>query len=347
MTKVRTSTILSSLLLCLLLASNAVAIVVSPSTDTSALANALLGSNPGIVIKSVTLDGRTQEQAMSTGTYTNSSGIFGIGPGLVVSSGDVSLSGDNLTRDMSFGYNIVASPECNDLLAPITGRTAHYDCTRLDIEFDLLPGYNGISIDAVFGTEEYPSWQNTIFNDGMGIYLNDINIAVVDEATLNISNSSIVDARYVPGTEASGLNGLLTHDSVPLLHFSHDLANGALSNRLTIIIADASDASLDTVAFLGNLSANQVPYALSNWGASHPLITTASTKFSFKVWGRVTLVSQDSFTLDDGSAAPVTVVAPGFSGIVDGDYATAVGKFSGEGSARVLTAKASAVVKAQ
>jgi len=87
-------------------------------------------------------------------------------------------------------------------------------------------------------------------------------------------------------------------------------------------------------------------YGISNRAAYDPVMSTASTKFNFKVWGKVTnLVSGVSFTVDDGSGTPVNVVAPGFGGIQNGDYASAKGGFSGEGSGRVLNAQASHVVK--
>ncbi len=87
-------------------------------------------------------------------------------------------------------------------------------------------------------------------------------------------------------------------------------------------------------------------YGISNRAAHHPITSTAAARFNFKVWGEVTnLVSGSSFTVDDGSGAPVDVVAPGFSGIQNGDYASAQGGLSGEGPSRVLNAQASDVVK--
>ncbi len=86
-------------------------------------------------------------------------------------------------------------------------------------------------------------------------------------------------------------------------------------------------------------------YGISNRAAYDPIVSTASAKFSFKVWGKVTVLSGDSFSVDDGSGKLVTVVAPGFSGIQTGNYASVTGKFSGEGQNRVLNAKAFDVVK--
>lgn len=87
------------------------------------------------------------------------------------------------------------------------------------------------------------------------------------------------------------------------------------------------------------------PIGISNRSAYDSIISTASSKFIFKVWGKVKILSDDSFSLDDGSGEPITVVAPSYSGIEDGDYASVVGSFSGEGSSLVLNAEAEDVVK--
>lgn len=84
---------------------------------------------------------------------------------------------------------------------------------------------------------------------------------------------------------------------------------------------------------------------INNRSAYDPIISTASVELNFKVWGKVTLLGGDSFRLDDGSGTPVTVMAPGFSGIQDNDYACASGEFSGEGVNRVLNARAYDVLK--
>ena len=87
-------------------------------------------------------------------------------------------------------------------------------------------------------------------------------------------------------------------------------------------------------------------YGISNRAAYAPIISTAMASSSFKVWGKVSnLAIGSSFDLDDGSGMVVRVVASGFSGVENGDYASAAGRFSGESSNRVLTALAADVVK--
>lgn len=55
----------------------------------------------------------------------------------------------------------------------------------------------------------------------------------------------------------------------------------------------------------------------------------------FRVWGRVSVVSADSFDLDDGSGAPVRVTAAAH-GLLAGTYAMAEGILNAGGAQPVL-----------
>ncbi len=89
------------------------------------------------------------------------------------------------------------------------------------------------------------------------------------------------------------------------------------------------------------------PVGINNRAAYDSIISAAAARYDFKVWGEVTILDYSSFTLNDGSGMPVKVLAPGYVGIQDGDYACASGEFSGEGVDRVLNAQSSTVVKLQ
>jgi len=67
-----------------------------------------------------------------------------------------------------------------------------------------------------------------------------------------------------------------------------------------------------------------VKYGLSNKATLDAAVAAASATKSFTVWGKVTLIDADSFTVDDGSGVPVTVVKTAH-GFADGDYVSATG----------------------
>lgn len=72
----------------------------------------------------------------------------------------------------------------------------------------------------------------------------------------------------------------------------------------------------------------QVPLGISNHALRHPIMASAAPDFRFAVWGRVTILDAQSLLLDDGSGAPVKVIAPGHSGVATGDMARASGEVS-------------------
>ncbi|MBL8201319.1 MAG: choice-of-anchor L domain-containing protein [Chromatiales bacterium] len=90
------------------------AITITATQDATTLVNALLaGANTGIVVTGATLNGHSQVVDLSglfpglpaatltsSGTYTNASGTYGIGPGVVLSTGGV----EGITVDVGGGF---------------------------------------------------------------------------------------------------------------------------------------------------------------------------------------------------------------------------------------------------
>ncbi|MBK17523.1 MAG: hypothetical protein CMM52_01610 [Rhodospirillaceae bacterium] len=71
------------------------ALVVAQDTVAASLAAALTsGGAGGITITGSSLSFQSSGGAASSGTYTNGSGTYGIGDGIVLSSGNVSDYGD-------------------------------------------------------------------------------------------------------------------------------------------------------------------------------------------------------------------------------------------------------------
>jgi len=87
------------------------------------------------------------------------------------------------------------------------------------------------------------------------------------------------------------------------------------------------------------------PIGINNRAAYDPIISLVARRHNFKVWGKVTILDSTSFTLNDGSGMHVKVIAPGYGGIANDDYACASGELVGDGLNRALRALASDVVK--
>jgi hypothetical protein len=243
------------------------AITITPTNNVTALVNALIAGNSGIVITNATLQGQSLSTGqVSTGTFTNLSGTypengFGIGQesgGIVISTGNVAdyADGPNTSSSKSTSYNVSATPAQEALLDPLSGASfPHYDVTQLDITFDMLPGKDTIYFDVVFGSEEFPEFIGSSFIDAFGLFVNDTNIAFANGQPININNTGY---QAVAGTE---LDGIVTHCPVNcnVLNFSQFVGNGSTGNTLTFIIGDASDTIYDTTAYIANFGGTNIP----------------------------------------------------------------------------------------
>jgi hypothetical protein len=289
------------------------AIVVTPTQDTTALIDALVGSaGTGIHVTGVSLAGHRDELDLgapvlpiqtltSSGTFTNASGTYGVGPGVVLSTGAVeglSLGGttpiagygdgSNQFEANSWAYGAtfpitdpdqpgVPSTAAQDLLLdPLTGTdpaTAspypHFDVTELVIQFDMEPGFDTVAFNVVFGSEEFPEFVGSPYIDAFGMFLNGTNIAFVGGQPVNIDHP---DMAALTGTE---LDGVLAPGGNPLLTFG-GTAN-ASGNTLRFIVTDTSDGIYDTTVYFSALRGVAVPEpdvallllaaALSCWAA--------------------------------------------------------------------------------
>ena len=117
--------------------------------------------------------------------------------------------------------------------------------------------------------------------------------------------------------------------------------NGTLG--ISIAAGTASDLAGHTAPAAGPSATfavvNHVPsYGLNNKAVADAIMGTASGGFVFTVWGKVTTIDANSFTVDDGSRAPVTVIFAGH-GLTNVDYASATGTLDVSGASPVLTAQ--------
>jgi hypothetical protein len=115
--------------------------------------------------------------------------------------------------------------------------------------YDLAENFDGISVQFVFGSEEYPEWVNTDYNDVMGIFLNGEQIAFDDDGnpiTINgpfFNSGSVVTSN---GTTYDGSTGLLVTQA--------PLAGGTTGNVLELVVCDGGDGVFDSGMFVAWLN---------------------------------------------------------------------------------------------
>ncbi len=246
-------------------ANPAAAISVAPTGDESTLENAIFGSLAGLTVTGFSVSGHTDTLSgeQSTGTYTNASGTYGIGPGVVISTGHVGNYGDGPnSEDGRSTFYAVAATAADDLLldpiTPVDPNTSepfdHFDVTRIDITFDASPDVANVFFTIVFGSEEFNEFIGSDFIDTFGIYFNGTNIALVGGQPANINHPDVAN---IAGTE---LDGLIAPGGNPLLLFQVPVVPGSSGNTLTFIVADTSDDILDTTVYISGVgSVDPVP----------------------------------------------------------------------------------------
>jgi hypothetical protein len=283
------------------------ALAITATQDTNALIGALLaGGDTGIVVTGVTLNGHEQTVDLfgvtsgtltSSGTYTNASGTYGIGSGVVLSTGGVQGmsylgtsifagygDGPNESESNGWYYGGTFPPQPPDpknpdlnppgvpatsaqeaLLDPITARPDldppetydHFDVTELVISFDMQPGFDQVVFNVVFGSEEFPEYVESEYIDGFGMFLNGANIASAGGQPVNIRHP---DMAAIAGTE---LDGVLAPGGNPLLTFGGP-ANPT-GNTLRFIVADTSDGIYDTTVYFSGLGGVEIPAPPAAW----------------------------------------------------------------------------------
>jgi len=171
----------------------------------------------GLSISNITFKGATggtNGDSSQIGSFTNSSPAYlGLTSGIVLSSGYVKhiAAHGNASGNMS---DATGTPGDADLEA-LTGNAAlTYDAGVL--EFDFIPASNIVSFEYVFGSEEYPDYVCSHFNDVFGFFLsgpgisgpysnNSINISLIPGSSpplpvaINTVNSGVTGIDGTPG----------------------------------------------------------------------------------------------------------------------------------------------------
>ncbi|MDI1447417.1 choice-of-anchor L domain-containing protein [Polyangium sp. 6x1] len=220
--------------------SSASALDITPIGDASTLASAIQSTGSAITVTSASYSGAES----AAGTYT--AGPLGIPDGALLTSGGAVLAlPPNDSGATTQVNNLPGDPLCDALIPGFTS----FDAAKLTITFDLAAGFDGISFQSIFGSEEFPEFVGSSFNDVYGVYLNGVQIAFDENGnpiTINGPFFSSVDVVTDTETEYDGSTKLLTTQA--------PLAGGSTGNVLEIVICDGGDFVLDSGVFIAGLN---------------------------------------------------------------------------------------------
>lgn len=180
----------------------------------------------------------------SVGAYTNNSNLWGLGSGIVLSSGNVSNYGDG--SNTSSSYSTVWNTSGSSLITDLSGGYSTYDAAS--IKFDFTATSNKISYDFVFGSEEYAEYVGSSYNDAFGAWLTD-SAGNKTQLSFDKSNNPItINAAWMSsstGTELDGTTGKLTTTATTAIGQNYSIE---------FVIADSSDEVYDSTVYLSNFT---------------------------------------------------------------------------------------------
>ncbi|WEV75774.1 choice-of-anchor L domain-containing protein [Bifidobacterium sp. ESL0800] len=201
--------------------------------DANALLKVLLADD-SLSVSNVKLTGSPE----AAGTFAHGQTTLGIDNGILFSTG-------NLTDNMESSLNADGDP---DLDAILGGPKTH---DAISLEFDFVPKGSTLSFNYVFGSEEYPKFVGSDYNDTFAFLVNGKNVALIpgsnDPVSINNVNADKNSEYFVdnsdytinslPGTGFGGLTKVMPVNA-PVTKDQ--------TNHIKIVIADAGDQVLNS-----------------------------------------------------------------------------------------------------
>ncbi len=185
----------------------------------------------------------------SAGTYSGgdstSPGVTPGDAGIILSTGDAedfTNSSGQANQNNNTSTNTSGQNNSSQYNAVAGGRT--YDAATLDVDF--IPDSDKMTMKFIFSSEEYPEFQNSIYQDFFGVWINgtlvpmDVGNGDTDPGNVNTTNNinMFVDNQNDDyNTEMDGFTITLT------LTMN---VNPGVVNSMRVAIADVSDSSYDS-----------------------------------------------------------------------------------------------------
>jgi gliding motility-associated-like protein len=247
-------------------------------TPTQLVQDVLLGS--GIAVSNVTFTGGTTQR----GTFTGTSNI-GISDGIILATGNINVAvGPNNSDSESDGGGTSGDSDLQGLVGNTT-----FDAAVL--EFDFIPSSDTVRFFYVFGSEEYPEYVCSEFNDVFAFFLsgpnpsggsytneniakipgtniavaiNSINPGVAGAFGLGVCTSLAYSSLY---TDNNG-GTTIQYDGFTTVLEASALVTACETYHIKIAIADVMDGAFDSGVFLQAKSFSSPAIEISAVGSS-------------------------------------------------------------------------------
>lgn len=263
-------------------------LVVNPGlTPLQLVQDVLLGS--GVTVSNVTYNGVLNPAAaqVGSGSFTATGSNLGLSAGVILASGLAQDAANDAAFFASTPNNTGSDPD----LALLANQTIN---DRAVLEFDFVPVGDTVKFRYVFGSEEYPEYVCTTFNDAFGFFLsgpgisgpyqnNAINIALVPNSSIPIAINTVNPG--VPGTSGgtaatcaaadpnwqnnsiyyvnNGTGTTVAYDGFTVVLTARWPVQCGQTYHIKMAIGDGSDSAFDSGVFLEAGSFTSTPFVPS------------------------------------------------------------------------------------
>ncbi|MFT4062361.1 MAG: choice-of-anchor L domain-containing protein [Edaphocola sp.] len=259
-------------------------LVVADSLTAAQLVNYLTGD--GVVVLNPEVNSTCPLLARGKFNFNGATSPLGIDSGIVLTSGSAETFGSNygmnaaVSNFASYGFPATTGiyapgdADLNSLLSASGSSSTTNDACVL--EFDFVPAGDTIKFQYVFGSEEYPEYACSGFNDVFGFFISGIgytglnNIAKVPNTNIPVSINSINNATSSNNSSIATCNAMGTGSPFGAYYVDNLNNNGQVivydgfttvltaaaqvspcdTYHLKIAIADAGDAGFDSGVML-------------------------------------------------------------------------------------------------
>ena len=232
-----------------------------PSTATD-IASKLLSATPGLSVLSAQYTGAINAVSLFDGVNLGSAGggTLSLGAGVLLTTGDGTPPLSNTS--VSYGQDNGTAGDANldaYALAAFSYAGSTYDAAIINITFSVAALEDGslpahVSVDIMFGSDEYPEYSNTSYVDIAAIEVDGVNYAYFNQ---NIQQPlSVISNNLSAGNFVDNQGNILAieYDGISApLRVVGSLNPDLSEHTIRIAIADTGDYAYDSGIFVSNL----------------------------------------------------------------------------------------------
>lgn len=276
-------------------------------TPQQLVEDVLLGE--GVVATNIIFSGNPAQ----VGAFNAANGLFPIGEGLVMSTGNVvdvpGAGGDfastNFGQLQDADLNLISSATTRDAVV---------------LQFDFVPTGDSISFNYIFGSEEYPEFVNAGFNDVFAFFISGpgfngpfsngaVNIALIPGTVTPVTIDNVndnVNSQYYVNNANGGPNGVVFDGYTVSLRAEAQVQCGE-TYTIKLALADAGDNAFDSGVFIEarSFTSNSIQVEIATLSADSSIVEGCTSAL-------ITFTRPESDTL---LALPIYVTGSAVNGV--------------------------------